>query len=331
MPDSVALFVIRAGEKPGVPDVRVFSLPGGSKLDERIRAFRNQIASRDIDYKTSARALYDTLIGPGASALRGSDRWVISPAGSLWDVPFQALIDPTGKHILEAHALTFAPSLSTLWQVEQRPNAKSAGTVSLLAVASPSVKGMAPIPDAEREARGIAALYPASVTLTGERARSALFRQSANTAQVIHVASHAETEASHPLESFLALSPDPGRGTQDDGTVTARDILGLKLEASLVVLSACETARGAIGKGEGVLGLGWAVLAAGARASVLSQWQVDSAATADLMIDFHRRMTAAKAQGKSEALREASLATMRMPGRQHPFYWASFIVVGDGR
>ena len=148
---------------------------------------------------------------------------------------------------------------------------------------------------------------------------------------MIHLASHAETEANHPLESFLALSPDSDKGTQDDGTLTARDILGLKLEANLVVLSACETARGAIGRGEGVLGLGWAVLAAGARASVLSQWQVDSAATADLMIDFHRRLTAAKAPEKSEALREASLGTMRMQGRQHPFYWASFIVVGDGR
>ena len=105
----------------------------------------------------------------------------------------------------------------------------------------------------------------------------------------------------------------------------------MRLQASLVVLSACETARGKIGQGEGVLGLGWAVLAAGARASAVSQWKVDSDATSDLMIGFHQRLTGRHRVDKAEALRQASLAMMRSPGRQHPFYWASFMVIGDAR
>jgi CHAT domain-containing protein len=104
----------------------------------------------------------------------------------------------------------------------------------------------------------------------------------------------------------------------------------MRLRADLVVLSACETARGKIGQGDGVMGLGWATLAAGARASVLSQWKVDSSATSDLMIDFHRRLTG-NAASKAEALRQASLDVMRSPGRAHPFYWAGFVVLGDAR
>jgi len=131
-----------------------------------------------------------------------------------------------------------------------------------------------------------------------------------------HIASHAETETNHPLESFLLFAPDKRFGAKEtDSALTARDLLGMRLRADLVVLSACETARGKIGEGDGVVGLGWAVLAAGARASMLSQWKVDSGATSDLMIDFHRRLTASKAPDKAEALRQASLDTMRSPGR----------------
>ena len=332
-PDAVVLFVVRAGDKGGMPTVRMFSLEGGDKLDARIRSFRNQIAARDIDYRVSARELYDTLIGPAAAALRGTERWIVSPDGSLWDIPFQALVDTSGRHVIETHALTYAPSLSTLWQLRQKRPAAGELKIPLLAVANPAVKGVAPIPAAERESRAIMALYqkPGSLLLTGDRARPGSFRENAGSAEVIHIASHAEIETNHPLESFLLLTPDTKNDGNDDGAVTVRDILGMRLSASLVVLSACETARGKIGQGEGVLGLGWAVLAAGARASVVSQWKVDSDATSDLMIGFHQRLTGRHPVDKAEALRQASLAMMRSPGRQHPFYWASFMVIGDAR
>jgi CHAT domain-containing protein/tetratricopeptide (TPR) repeat protein len=334
--DSVALFVVRAGKAPGTPAVSSFTLAGGDKLDMLIRSFRAQIAARDLDYRVSAKALFDALLAPAASALRGTDRWILSPDGALWDVPFQALMDAQGKHLLETHSLSYTPSLSVLRQLREKPAAPGSPRVSLLAVANPSVKGLAPIPDAEREANAIAAMYGAgrSTLLAGDRASASLFRESAGDAGVIHIASHAETETNHPLESFLLFAPDKRPGAKEtDGALTARDLLGMRAE--LVVLSACETARGKIGQGDGVMGLGWAVLAAGARASVLSQWKVDSSATSDLMIDFHRRLTSgragAKKTDKADALRNASLDVMRSPGRLHPFYWAGFIVVGDAR
>jgi CHAT domain-containing protein/tetratricopeptide (TPR) repeat protein len=337
LPDSVALFVVRAGARPGTPAVKVFTLPGGDKLDALIRSFRTQIAARDLDYRLTAKALYEALLAPAASALAGTDRWILSPDGALWDVPFQALMDAQGKHVLETHALSYAPSLSVLRELRERSAAPGPPRVALLAVANPAVPGVAPIPEAQREGSAIAALYGAghATLLAGERASAALFRESAGGAGVIHIALHAETETNHPLESFLLFAPDKRAGGKDagteDGALTARDLLGMRLRANLVVLSACETARGQIGQGDGVMGLGWAVLAAGARASVLSQWKVDSGATSDLMIDFHRRLTGGKTADKAEALRQASLDNMRLPGRLHPFYWAAFIVVGDAR
>lgn len=310
--NNVVLFVVRAGDKPGVPSVQAFTLSDTASLDGMVRSFRTQIASRDLDYRVSAMALYNALIGPAANALRGADRWILSPDGALWDVPFQALMDPQGKHLLETHGLSYAPSLSVLREMRDKPAAQG----SLLVAA--------PIAESAREANAIAALYGSghATLLAGNHADANAFRENAEGAAVIHIASHAETEANHPLESFLLFA--------GDGAVTARDLLGMRLKADMVVLSACETARGKIGQGDGVMGLGWALLAAGARSSVLSQWKVDSAATGDLMIDFHRRLAGGKTD-RAEALRQASLATMRSPGRLHPFYWAAFIVLGDAR
>jgi CHAT domain-containing protein len=108
----------------------------------------------------------------------------------------------------------------------------------------------------------------------------------------------------------------------------ARELLRMKLNAELVVLSACETARGRIGEGEGVIGLSWALLVSGVPTTVLSQWKVESKSTSRLMVAFHQNRR--KSMSDAEALREAALSTLKLPGFQHPFYWAPFIVIGAG-
>ena len=103
------------------------------------------------------------------------------------------------------------------------------------------------------------------------------------------------------------------------------------LQADLAVLSACETARGRIGAGEGMIGLSWAMFIAGVPSIVVSQWKVESAGTRDLMVNFHRSLIATKTNPtKSEALRQAALKLMRKAETSHPFYWAGFVLVGDG-
>ena len=110
----------------------------------------------------------------------------------------------------------------------------------------------------------------------------------------------------------------------------------LNLRADLVVLSACETARGRIGAGEGLIGLSWAMFVAGSPTTVVSQWKVASGATRQLMIEFHRRLKTGRATpraggAKAEALRAAALRLMRSPEFRHPFYWASFVVIGSDK
>src|SRR5205085_10853674 len=99
------------------------------------------------------------------------------------------------------------------------------------------------------------------------------------------------------------------------------------LQAYLVVLSACETARGRIGAGEGVLGLVWALFVAGSPSTIVSQWKVNSTSTADLMLEFHRDWLGTSmpsTPSKAGALRAAALKLLHSKQYRHPFYWASF-------
>jgi CHAT domain-containing protein len=122
--------------------------------------------------------------------------------------------------------------------------------------------------------------------------------------------------------------------------------MSLNLNADLVVLSACETARGRVGAGEGVIGLSWALFVAGCPSSVVSQWKVESASTTELMLEFHRNLAAgggrtegdslpdagrlAARLSKAESLRRAQLSLLHSKKYSHPFYWAPFVLMGDG-
>jgi CHAT domain-containing protein len=104
------------------------------------------------------------------------------------------------------------------------------------------------------------------------------------------------------------------------------------LRADLVILSACETARGRVAAGEGMLGLMWAVFVAGSPATLVSQWRVDSTSSTALMIAFHQQWnTEGGRVSKARALQAASIGVLQTSGFAHPFYWAGFILAGDGR
>ena len=123
----------------------------------------------------------------------------------------------------------------------------------------------------------------------------------------------------------VASDPD------DDGLLEAREIMQLNLHANLVVLSTCQTARGRIGAGEGVVGISWAFFVAGVPTTVVSQWNVDSASTASLMVNFHRHLQEQSGARKAEALRQAALELLNNnKAYRHPFYWAGFVVIGNG-
>ena len=123
------------------------------------------------------------------------------------------------------------------------------------------------------------------------------------------------------------------RDASDDGLLAAWEIMRLNLLADIVVLSACETARGEIAQGEGIIGFTWALFVAGCPSSVVSQWKVDSASTKQLMVAFHRALLGGNRSEltKADALRAAKLSLLRDPRWRHPFYWSPFVLVGSAR
>src|SRR5262249_32075686 len=155
----------------------------------------------------------------------------------------------------------------------------------------------------------------------------------AGRAGILHFATHGTLNNASPMYSHLALAQGD---KNEDGLLEAWELMRLDLKADLAVLSACATARGRYGAGEGFIGLPWAAFVAAVPSTVVSQWKVESASSRDLMLSFHRQFrgpsAAAKTSGtKAEALRQAALKLLKNPETSHPFYWAGFVLVGDGR
>jgi CHAT domain-containing protein len=112
-------------------------------------------------------------------------------------------------------------------------------------------------------------------------------------------------------------------------------MMNLELKADLVVLSACETARGRLAQGEGVIGMSWALFVAGCPTVVVSEWKVDSASTTQLMLEFHKHLRRAMhgenhGMSVAKSLRESAVKMLHSAEYHHPFYWAGFVVIGAG-
>jgi CHAT domain-containing protein/uncharacterized protein HemY len=333
------------------------------QLSEEVSEFRRMLAERDLTYQTKARQLYDLLLKPAEDQLRRKKTLCIVPDKTLWELPFQALQPRTGVHLIEDFTLFYVPSLSVLREtMKKRVPASSSGTAGVVrvsdrratasvktffALANPELSGkgeiantpgtrerLAPLPEAEEEVKTVARLYANSRILIGADAREGQVKTEAPKYQILHFATHGLLDGLNPMYSHLTLSQSAGE-SHEDGLLEAREIISLDLRADLAVLSACQSARGWVGAGEGVIGMSWAFFVAGVPTIVASQWKVDSASTTNLMIDFHRRLTTRRSETgaretKAESLRQASLGMLRSERYRHPFYWAGFVMVGDG-
>jgi CHAT domain-containing protein/Tfp pilus assembly protein PilF len=189
-------------------------------------------------------------------------------------------------------------------------------------------KHLAPLPGTQAEADALAKLFPDAAIYTGAKAQEQVVKQEAGKYRYLHFATHGFCNDTDPMLSSIVLAAPP-KGSDDDGFLTAREIAELSLNAELVVLSACNTARGEERSGEGVIGLSWALLAAGCPSEVVSQWSVSDASTATLMAEFYAGLKAGK--GKAAALQAAGKKLRANGNHSHPYYWAPFILLGDGR
>ena len=352
--DKALLFVITKGEGQGVK-LKAYTLAASAKdLQTKAERFRKALAERNLDFGAQARELYEQLLAPAAKQLEGKTALVIVPDGSLWGLPFQALRTGGEKFLVEDFAISYAPSLSVLREMMKKARPKpahnSGGDSVLLAFGNPTLgeqvtaraaslsmsESLFPLPEAEKQVNQLAQLYGPSRSrvYTGAAATEDKAKTEAARFSVLQFATHAVLNDSNPMYSHVVLSR-PASGAED-GLLEAWEMMNLDIRADMVVLSACETARGRVGAGEGVIGMTWALFVAGSPTTVVSQWKVESASTTELMLEFHKNLRGGAAGpkeplSKAQALRQASLKLLRGTEYRHPFYWAGFVVVGDAR
>jgi CHAT domain-containing protein/tetratricopeptide (TPR) repeat protein len=355
--EQTFLFVLTDAGRAAAPVLKVYTLKVKRReLLDRVGRFRRQLAERDLLFGGAARALYDLLLAPARVQLGGRAALVIVPDDALWELPFQALQSPAGRYVLEDHAVSYTPSLSVARAVALRRRGrplKPSSVANLLAFGNPQPGGTAvpaepggmmsggagALPEAERQVRTLGQLYGVahSRVYTGVEAREDRFKAEAGRYRILHLAAHGVLNDASPMYSHIVLS----RGATDaaeDGLLETWELMNLDLNAEMVVLSACETARGSVRPGEGMVGLSWGFFVAGSPTTLVSQWKVDSSATTELMLSFYRHLKAGAGgpealrslpPSKAAALREASIKLISDERYAHPFYWAGFVLIGD--
>jgi CHAT domain-containing protein len=340
--------------KSAVAGVKVYPLDIKQKdLADRVGRFHQMLSASDNRFSRSAHDLYDLLLKPAATQLRGKNRLLIVPDDSLWELPFQALQSPQDRYLIDDYTISYAPSLSVLREMVNARRAKEARSFiapTVLALGNPALgpqtaakaraalmgERLDPLPEAERQVQALKNIYGAghSKIYVGADAREEQFKSKAQDYRILHLATHGLLNDRSPMYSRLLLA-QTGEATGEDGLLEAWELMRLELKADLVVLSACETARGRISKGEGMIGLTWALFVAGAPTTVVSQWKVRSDSTAELMVEFHRQLKSRLSKSTTrppaaEAMRAAALKIKKDLQYRHPFHWAGFIVMGAG-
>lgn len=277
--------------------------------------FRDFASLRDPQPE-SLKQIHGWLIAPIRQYIK-TTQVVIVPHGILHYVPFAALTDGH-RYFGDERAITYLPSASTLPILRRRINDRGQ---RVLTIAQSQAPGLSALRYADEEARSVAKLYGTQPLLTG-RATRAEFLKRASAYNVLHIAAHAELNATSPLFSRILLSP----ANNDSGAIEVREIYGMDLtRTNLVALSACETQLGTQSKGDDIVGLNRAFIYAGASYVIASLWTVDDKATSVLMKSFYGHLK--QGMSKAAALQAAQAATRQK--YPHPYYWASFVLTGD--
>ena len=413
--ESFLIVLTRRGEY-------LFKLPDWTTIGKAVTEWRAQIR-RQVnpdertteawrDYLHIAHELYGMLVKPAAELIRGRDL-IIVPDRALHNLAFEALVitrpDGDGKrlrYLIEDHAVTYAPSISVLAEIEGRPPRRTrkevllvgdpflgetpprenvvagkddgpahnevagphdgagrglaltslfrmlmtslVGSVSSWVKLTPSPErgrslvpvagsprlraGLERIPSTKEEVVKIARLagqqrWQPTVWLGQEATKERFTQANLSTYRVLHLATHGVADEKDGALSALVFSGS-GRESQSDWVLTAAEIARLKINADLVVLSACETGTGQATSGEGVIGLSRAFMLAGARRVCGSLWKVEDTSAEKLMVTFYQGMLDA-GLGPSRALQRAKVNLLRQGA--WPFAWAPFVLIGSPR
>jgi len=337
-------------------------LPGRKEIETEVNQYLGIIASRPnnlylerqlAEQMSRGEKLFTFLFGQLAERLPSDGRLVIVPDGILHHLPFEALVH-NRQYLIGRTEISYLPSASLLGLLlDSTSRAASGDKMDFLGfgdpVFNPDPKAksadsdidspgdvlrayndfqLAPLPGTRGEIEEIASLFKPSRSRiylgkqsTEDAVKSELLRQYRR----LHFATHSLVDERDPSRSAIVftLDDDP----REDGFLYMSDIAEMELDCDLIVLSSCQTGRGQLLSGEGILGFSRAFLYAGARSVVVSLWNVSDISTGRMMKGFYQHLV--RGEGNAAALREAKLQMIRGGKEtQHPYYWAAFILVG---
>jgi len=291
-------------------------------LSSRIELLRELITGRKAEWVKPARGLSQLLLEPlqKAGYLAGIHQLFIVPDGVLNYVPFSAL--PTGydRFLSDEFTVGYLPSAVAL----TKKGAAGASRKTLLAMAPADAQ----LRSTATEVRDIGRLFPGtSRVIVGKSATETLFKREAEKYDYLHLATHGALNRNAPLLSALEFVPD----AQNDGRLELYEIVGMKLHARLVTLSACETALGEgyfndVPAGNEFVGITQAFLSAGGQSVLASLWPVNDESTQNLMEKFYQILP--KTGGATALARAQQQIRRSDPRFRHPYYWAGFVMVG---
>jgi CHAT domain-containing protein len=187
-------------------------------------------------------------------------------------------------------------------------------------------KSLKSLPAAQKEIAALSQNFEGNF-LWNDSTNENYFKKNAENYGIIHLAMHGILEKKSPMLSSLAFTDN--KDSLEDNFLQAYEISNLKLNADLVVLSACETGYGKFEQGEGVISLARSFMYAGASSLVVSLWQVNDASTSSIMIGYYSNLT--NGIQKAEALRKAKLSYLENASGiyAHPAFWSPFIQLGN--
>ena len=333
---------------------KIIKLPGEQEIVNSIRGYLKLLSDQPISNFQgilAAQRIYHQLLEKAMESLSPEIKYlIIIPDGLLHYLPFEALVFSSGKYLGEKYSISYSPSTSSLLYLCRRsiphnnkvfmafgsPKYKkkklgseliNKSTYSLL-LEIYKKKGfkLASLPFSQKEVKRISRFFPKEykkIYLGDKATESILKKEKLDNVLILHFACHGFLDEEVPLRSAIVLSPE--EELNEDGFFQVREIYGLSFSAEMVVLSACQTARGTLEKSEGVLGLPRSFFYSGARSVVSSLWDVSDKSTAEFMENFYHFLSEGKP--KIEALQLAKIKMLKKYA--HPHYWAAFVLNGE--
>jgi CHAT domain-containing protein len=303
----------------------VFTLPPASEIEPLIKSYREALLGpRDVLETSNAQGmrLYEILVAPAQKLIPPGSRVIVLPDGPLYSLNFETLLAPTPQlhYWIEDAVVENANSLVLLAESGKGPAAKSRKLLLIGNPLSPSAE-FPDLPQAGSELDNVERYFAPQerTVLSRQQATPAAYLHSSPAQySYIHFVAHGTASRTSPLDSAVILTKEG-----ESYKLYARDIVTQPLRADLVTISACSGAGERTYSGEGLVGLSWAFLRAGAHGVIAALWEVNDNSTPELMNDMYGQIS--KGAAPDAALRHAKLTLLHSETiYKKPFYWAPF-------